>query len=45
VKEIAPRLNISVSTVKVHLAQAYSAFGARNRIEAVTRFGSANAGS
>jgi EAL domain-containing protein (putative c-di-GMP-specific phosphodiesterase class I)/FixJ family two-component response regulator len=41
VKEIARRLNISVSTVKVHLAQAYSAFGARNRIEAVMRFGGA----
>jgi DNA-binding NarL/FixJ family response regulator len=37
VKEIARRLNISISTVKVHLSMAYSALGARNRIEAVMR--------
>ena len=36
-KEIARRLDISVSTVKVHLAQAYSTLGARNRIEAVMK--------
>jgi EAL domain-containing protein (putative c-di-GMP-specific phosphodiesterase class I)/DNA-binding CsgD family transcriptional regulator len=37
IKEIARRLQISPGTVKVHLALAYTALGARNRIEAVTR--------
>jgi EAL domain-containing protein (putative c-di-GMP-specific phosphodiesterase class I)/DNA-binding NarL/FixJ family response regulator len=35
VKEIARRLDLSPSTVKVHLALAYSALKARNRVEAV----------
>ena len=39
VKEIARRLDISPATVKVHLSLAYSALGARNRVEAVTRAG------
>jgi EAL domain-containing protein (putative c-di-GMP-specific phosphodiesterase class I)/DNA-binding CsgD family transcriptional regulator len=36
-KEIAFRLNLSISTVKVHLALAYSALGSHNRIEAIRR--------
>jgi EAL domain-containing protein (putative c-di-GMP-specific phosphodiesterase class I)/FixJ family two-component response regulator len=36
-KEIARRLGISPSTVKIHLSQAYSALEARNRVEAVMR--------
>lgn len=37
VKEIARRLDLGMGTVKVHLSLAYSALGARNRIEAVVR--------
>jgi DNA-binding NarL/FixJ family response regulator len=37
VKEIAYRLGIGIGTVKVHLSLAYSALGARNRVEAVMR--------
>jgi EAL domain-containing protein (putative c-di-GMP-specific phosphodiesterase class I)/FixJ family two-component response regulator len=37
VKEIAYRLNLGISTVKVHLSLAYSALGAHNRIEAIRR--------
>nr|WP_294523716.1 EAL domain-containing protein [uncultured Rhodopila sp.] len=37
VKEIARALNLGVGTVKVHLAMAYSALGAHNRVEAVRR--------
>ncbi len=37
VKEIARRLDVGVGVVKVSLSQAYSALGARNRIEAVAR--------
>jgi EAL domain-containing protein (putative c-di-GMP-specific phosphodiesterase class I)/DNA-binding CsgD family transcriptional regulator len=36
-KEIARRLNIGVGTVKIHLSLAYSALGARNRVEAIRR--------
>lgn len=36
-KDIARRLDISVSTVKAHLAAAYRSLGARNRVEAVVR--------
>jgi EAL domain-containing protein (putative c-di-GMP-specific phosphodiesterase class I)/DNA-binding CsgD family transcriptional regulator len=39
VKEIARQLGLGVGTVKVHLSLAYSALGARNRIEAIRRFG------
>ncbi len=39
VKEIARRLQLSVGTVKVHLALAYTTLGARNRIEAIRRLG------
>jgi EAL domain-containing protein (putative c-di-GMP-specific phosphodiesterase class I)/DNA-binding CsgD family transcriptional regulator len=39
VKEIARRLNLGVGTVKVHLSLAYTALGARNRVEAVIRAG------
>jgi DNA-binding CsgD family transcriptional regulator len=39
VKEIARSLGLSAGTVKVHLALAYSALGARNRIEAIRRLG------
>ncbi len=39
VKEIARRLSLGVGTVKVHLSLAYSALGARNRIEAIKRAG------
>jgi DNA-binding CsgD family transcriptional regulator len=39
VKEIARRLNLGLGTVKVHLSLAYSALGARNRVEAVMRAG------
>lgn len=39
VKEIARRLGLGVGTVKVHLALAYSALGARNRIDAIRRLG------
>jgi DNA-binding NarL/FixJ family response regulator len=37
VKEIARRLELGVGTVKVHASLAYSALGARNRIEAIRR--------
>ncbi len=37
VKEIAQRLGISVGTTKIHISLAYSALGARNRVEAVLR--------
>jgi len=37
VKEIARRLGISVGTTKIHIALAYTALGARNRVEAVMR--------
>jgi DNA-binding CsgD family transcriptional regulator len=37
VKEIARHLNLGVGTVKVHLSLAYSALGARNRIDAIRR--------
>src|SRR5260370_2408729 len=37
VKEIAYRLNIGISTVKVHLSLAYSALRSHNRIEAIRR--------
>ena len=37
VKEIAHRLELGIGAVKVQLSLAYSALGARNRIEAVTR--------
>jgi DNA-binding NarL/FixJ family response regulator len=36
-KDIARRLNLSVSTVKAHLAAAYRSLGAHNRVEAVVR--------
>ncbi|HEY3849194.1 MAG TPA: EAL domain-containing protein [Acetobacteraceae bacterium] len=36
-KEIARRLDIGIGAVKVHLSLAYTALGARNRIEAVER--------
>ncbi len=39
VKEIARRLGLGVGTVKVHLSLAYSALGARNRIEAIRQAG------
>jgi EAL domain-containing protein (putative c-di-GMP-specific phosphodiesterase class I)/DNA-binding NarL/FixJ family response regulator len=39
VKEIARRLNLGVGTVKVHLSLAYTALGARNRVEAIIRAG------
>jgi DNA-binding CsgD family transcriptional regulator len=39
VKEIARRLNIGIGTVKVHLALAYTALGAHNRVEAIRRAG------
>jgi EAL domain-containing protein (putative c-di-GMP-specific phosphodiesterase class I)/DNA-binding CsgD family transcriptional regulator len=41
VKEIAHRLNLGIGTVKVHIALAYSAFGAHNRTEAIKRAGPA----
>jgi DNA-binding NarL/FixJ family response regulator len=37
-KDIARRLGLAVSTVKVHIAAIYRAIGARNRVEAVLRF-------
>jgi DNA-binding NarL/FixJ family response regulator len=37
VKEIAYRLNIGISTVKVHLSLAYSALQSHNRIDAIRR--------
>lgn len=37
VKEIARELNLSIGTVKTHLSLAYSALGARNKVEAVLR--------
>ncbi|MDR3473684.1 MAG: EAL domain-containing protein [Devosia sp.] len=40
-KEIANRLNLGIGTVRVHLATAYLALGARNRIEAIKRAGPA----
>ncbi len=36
-KDIARRLNLSVSTVKAHLAAAYRSLGAHNRVEALVR--------
>jgi EAL domain-containing protein (putative c-di-GMP-specific phosphodiesterase class I)/DNA-binding CsgD family transcriptional regulator len=39
VKEIARDLELGIGTVKVHLSQAYSSLGARNRVEAVMRAG------
>jgi EAL domain-containing protein (putative c-di-GMP-specific phosphodiesterase class I)/DNA-binding CsgD family transcriptional regulator len=39
VKDIARRLDLGVGTVKVHLALAYTALGAHNRVEAVLRAG------
>jgi EAL domain-containing protein (putative c-di-GMP-specific phosphodiesterase class I)/DNA-binding CsgD family transcriptional regulator len=39
VKEIAYRLNIGISTVKVHLSLAYSALQSHNRIDAIRRAG------
>jgi EAL domain-containing protein (putative c-di-GMP-specific phosphodiesterase class I)/DNA-binding NarL/FixJ family response regulator len=39
VKEIARALSLGTGTVKVHLSLAYSALGARNRIEAIARAG------
>src|ERR1051326_3902815 len=39
VKVMARRLQLGVGTVKAHLAQAYLALGAHNRIEAVCRAG------
>jgi DNA-binding NarL/FixJ family response regulator len=39
VKEIARHLSLGTGTVKVHLSLAYSALGARNRIEAIIRAG------
>jgi EAL domain-containing protein (putative c-di-GMP-specific phosphodiesterase class I)/DNA-binding CsgD family transcriptional regulator len=39
VKEAAHRLNLGIGTVKVHIALAYSALGARNRTEAIKRAG------
>jgi DNA-binding NarL/FixJ family response regulator len=36
-KDIARRLNLSVSTVKAHLAAAYRTLGAHNRVEALVR--------
>jgi EAL domain-containing protein (putative c-di-GMP-specific phosphodiesterase class I)/FixJ family two-component response regulator len=39
VKEIAYRLKLGIGTVKVHLALAYSALGARNGIDAIRRAG------
>jgi EAL domain-containing protein (putative c-di-GMP-specific phosphodiesterase class I)/FixJ family two-component response regulator len=39
VKEIARQLGLGTGTVKVHLSLAYSALGARNRIEAIQRAG------
>lgn len=39
VKEIARQLDLGVGTVKIHLAQAYRALGARNRTEALLRSG------
>ncbi len=41
VKEIAHRLNLGISTVKVHLSLAYSALGAHNRTDAIRRAGPA----
>lgn len=37
VKEIARQLELGIGTVKMHLSQAYSALGARNRVEAVLK--------
>jgi len=39
VKEIARKLSLGPGTVKVHLSLAYSALGARNRVEAIRRAG------
>jgi DNA-binding NarL/FixJ family response regulator len=39
VKQIAHRLDLGIGTVKVHIALAYSALGARNRTEAIKRAG------
>jgi EAL domain-containing protein (putative c-di-GMP-specific phosphodiesterase class I)/DNA-binding NarL/FixJ family response regulator len=39
VKEIARKLSLGTGTVKVHLSLAYSALGARNRVEAIRRAG------
>jgi len=39
VKQIARHLNLGIGTVKVHISLAYSALGARNRIDAIRRAG------
>jgi DNA-binding NarL/FixJ family response regulator len=39
VKEIARRLGLSIGTVTIHLSQAYSVLGARDRTEAIIRAG------
>ena len=39
VKEIASRLGLSIGAVTIHLAQAYSVLGARDRTDAVIRAG------
>jgi EAL domain-containing protein (putative c-di-GMP-specific phosphodiesterase class I)/DNA-binding CsgD family transcriptional regulator len=44
VKEIAYRLHLGISTVKVHLSLAYSALGAHNRTDAIRRAGPALTG-
>ena len=36
-KDIARCLNLSVGTIKVHLASIFRALGARNRVEAALR--------
>jgi DNA-binding NarL/FixJ family response regulator len=38
-KDIARRLSLGIGTVKAHLAGAYKALGARNRMEAVVKAG------
>ena len=39
VKQIARRLGVGIGTVRVQLSHAYSALGARDRVEAVSRAG------
>jgi DNA-binding NarL/FixJ family response regulator len=39
VKEIARRLGLSIGAVTIHLSQAYSVLGARDRTEAIIRAG------
>jgi DNA-binding NarL/FixJ family response regulator len=39
VKEIARRLDLSIGAVTIHLSQAYSVLGARDRTEAIIRAG------